>query len=319
LSKLLHGNTYVLKGRDDRGVVNTLYVLDPGRVKVLVAPDGSVYYELQGNDLAGVASDAQPIVLPAREIIHDRFNCVFHPLMGIPPLYAISGAVTQAQAIQASSTTFFAKGGRPAGVLIAPTKLDDASAARIKERIANFKTGEILIAELGMKYESIDANAADQQLIAQLGWTEEKVAAVYRMPISILNSSKQPPYANAEASQLQYKSQCLEPHLNSLAATLAAGLELPLYLTLEFDDTLLIWMDTATRTTAAKNAIVSGLSPNEVRATYYGVGPVKGGDLPFLQMQNQPIDVLADPPPPAPPPMPPPVPDPEPAPAEVPA
>jgi HK97 family phage portal protein len=319
LSKLLHGNTYVLKGRDDRGVVNTLYVLDPGRVKVLVAPDGSVYYELQGNDLAGVASDAQPIVLPAREIIHDRFNCVFHPLMGIPPLYAISGAVTQAQAIQASSTTFFAKGGRPAGVLIAPTKLDDASAARIKERIANFKTGEILIAELGMKYESIDANAADQQLIAQLGWTEEKVAAVYRMPISILNSSKQPPYANAEASQLQYKSQCLEPHLNSLAATLAAGLELPLYLTLEFDDTLLIWMDTATRTTAAKNAIVSGLSPNEVRATYYGVGPVKGGDLPFLQMQNQPIDVLADPPPPAPPPLPPPVPDPEPAPAEVPA
>jgi HK97 family phage portal protein len=320
LSKLLHGNTYVLKGRDARGVVNQLYVLDPGRVKVLVAPDGSVYYELQGNDLAGVAPE-QPTVLPAREIIHDRFNCVFHPLMGIPPLYAISGAVTQAQAIQASSTTFFAKGGRPAGVLVAPTKLDEASAARIKERIANFRTGEILIAELGMKYESVGGSAADSQLIAQLGWTEEKVAAVYRMPISILNSSKQPPYANAEASQLQYKAQCLEPHLTSLAATLGEGLELPLYLKLEFDDTLLIWMDTQTRTQAAQGAIVSGLAPNEVRDIYYGLGPVKGGESPYLQMQNQPLDVLADPPPPAPPPIPPPppVPEPEPDPAEVPA
>ena len=30
--KLVHGNTYVLKQRDQRGVVNALYVLDPLRV-----------------------------------------------------------------------------------------------------------------------------------------------------------------------------------------------------------------------------------------------------------------------------------------------
>src|SRR5262249_30625929 len=39
LSKLLHGNTYVLKQRDGRGVVTALYVLDALRVHVLVAPD----------------------------------------------------------------------------------------------------------------------------------------------------------------------------------------------------------------------------------------------------------------------------------------
>lgn len=301
LSKLLYGNAYILKGRDERGVVNQLYPLAPGRVRVLVAPDGSVYYELQGDDLAGVATDNPPTVIPAREIIHDRFNCVFHPLMGIPPLYAIAGAVTQAQAIQASSTSYFAKGGRPAGVLTAPTKLDPLSAARVKAEVEAFKMGSILVAEQGMKYEAVTTNsAADSQLIAQLGWTEEKVAAVFRMPISILNSSKQPPYANAEASQLQYKSQCLEPHLTAIAATLGYGLELPNYLKLEFDDTLLIWMDTATRTTAAKGAIVSGMSPNEVRATYYGLGPVPGGELPYLQQQNMPLSILAEAPDPAP-------------------
>jgi hypothetical protein len=41
-SKLIHGNTYVLKGRDNR-VVNSLHVLDPSLVTVLVAPDSSVF------------------------------------------------------------------------------------------------------------------------------------------------------------------------------------------------------------------------------------------------------------------------------------
>ena len=44
------GNTYVLKQRDERGVVVALYVLDPTKVTLLVAPDGAVYYQLQPSD-----------------------------------------------------------------------------------------------------------------------------------------------------------------------------------------------------------------------------------------------------------------------------
>ena len=95
ISKLLWGNTYVLKDRDERGVVTALYVLDPARVKPLVAPDGSVYYELQTNDLAGMPTTTAPLVVPAREIIHDRWNCAFHPLVGLSPLYACGGAAQQ--------------------------------------------------------------------------------------------------------------------------------------------------------------------------------------------------------------------------------
>ncbi len=292
ISKLLYGNTYVLKDRDERGVVRSLSVLDPARVIPMVAPDGSVYYELQANDLAGIPNDQPPIIVPARELIHDRWNCAYHPLVGISPLYALAGPVSQAQAIQSTSTTFFAKGGRPSGILIAPTKLDPLSAQRLKDQAANFKAGEILIAELGMKYESVSSTAADAQLIAQLGWTEEQVCKVFGMPISILNSGKQPPYANGEASQLQYKSQCLEPHLVSIATCAGDGLDLPTYLTLEFDDTLLIWMDTTTRVNAAKVAITAGMSPNEVRDTYFGLGPVEGGENPYLQQQNWPLAEL---------------------------
>ena len=85
LSKLNRGNTYALKERDERNVVVRLYVLDPDRVKPLVAPDGAVYYELKSDNLAGLTSDV--VVVPASEIIHDRMNCLFHPLVGLSPIF----------------------------------------------------------------------------------------------------------------------------------------------------------------------------------------------------------------------------------------
>src|SRR5262245_54598977 len=82
-SKLLFGNVYVLKDRDDRGVVNALYILDPTRITPLVAPDGSVYYQLPANDLAGLPTTTGDLAVPARELMHDRWNCAFHPLVGL--------------------------------------------------------------------------------------------------------------------------------------------------------------------------------------------------------------------------------------------
>jgi HK97 family phage portal protein len=293
LSKLLTGNTYVLLERDDRGVVNGMHVLRPEAVKILESPDGGVYYELQANTLAGLPSEGTPHVVSAREIAHDRWNCFGHALAGTTPLSALTGAIVQAKYIQDSGTGFFAKGGRPGGVLIAPTKMDPLSAARIKTDVANLKAGDILVAELGMKWEPSATSPVDAQVIQQLGWTEEKVAQVFGMPISILNSSKQPPYANAEASQLQYKQACLEPHLISIQNILNQALSLPSHLWVQFDVDLLIAMDTATRVAAVKDAISAGaMSPNEARKRL-NLPPVAGGEYPVLQQQNWPLPTLA--------------------------
>jgi phage portal protein BeeE len=77
ISKLLHGNTYVLKERDNRNVVVAIYILDPMRCRPMVAPDGSVFYNLSRDTLSGV-TDAQ-VAVPASEIIHDRWNTYVPP------------------------------------------------------------------------------------------------------------------------------------------------------------------------------------------------------------------------------------------------
>jgi HK97 family phage portal protein len=80
-SKLLHGNAYILKQRDNRGVVNKLRVLNPERVDPLVSEDGEVFYRLRQDRMTQMR-DAQ-IVLPATEIIHDVHVTPDHPLVGV--------------------------------------------------------------------------------------------------------------------------------------------------------------------------------------------------------------------------------------------
>jgi HK97 family phage portal protein len=293
-SKLLWGNTYVLKDRDQRGVVTTLYVLDPCRVKPLVSPDGAVYYELQTNDLAGIPTSEGTLVVPAKEIIHDRWNCAFHPLVGLSPLYACGGAAAQGLAMQSASTSFFSSGGRPSGMLIAPTEIDPETARRLSETWHNLGSGKTAIVGNGMKYEAVGASAEESQWIEQAGWTAKTIAGCFGVPISMVDSSQQPPYANNEASTLQYHSQCLQTHLTKIEDALDAGLELPAPYGTEFDLDDLIWMDTATKTKAAHDAISAGaMSPNEARLKYFGLGPVPGGDTPYLQAQYWPLADLA--------------------------
>ena len=296
-SKLLHGNTYVLKERDDRGLVIALYVLDPTQVQVLVAPDGSAWYSLQRSDLVGVPDGG--LAAPARDIIHDRWNCAFHPLVGLSPLYACGMAATEANYIQSSSTEFFSKGGRPSGLLVAPTEIHPDTAKRLSDTWHGLGPGKTAVVGYGMKYQDIGTTAVDAQLSEQLDATVATIAGCFGVPISYVDSSKQPPYANSEATQLQYQSQCLQVHMTALERCLDEGLELPQTAALtygtEFDIDALIWLDVTTKTKAANDAIGAGaMTPNEARFKYFGLGPVPGGDTPYLQQQMYSLAALAE-------------------------
>ena len=62
----------------------------------------------------------------------------------------------------------------------------------------------------------------------------------------------------------------------------------------EFDPDDLLRMDTATLVKASAEAIKGGgMSPNEARARYLELGPVAGGEAPYLQQQNFSLSALA--------------------------
>jgi HK97 family phage portal protein len=296
-SKLVHGNTYVLKQRDNRGIVTALYILDPTRTRPLVAPDGSVFYELRRDNLSGLQEEA-PIV-PASEIIHDKMDPLFHPLVGTSPLYACSLAALLGLNIQDQSQAFFAGGSKPGGVLTAPGSISADTAERLSEKWAtNFSgdnIGRIAVLGDGLKYEAMTVRATDAQLIEQLKWTAEDVARAFHVPPYMIGVGDPPNFNNIEALNQQYYSQCLQTLVEEFEAELDQGLELPKPYGTEFDVDDLLRMDTSTRVTAVQTAIRSGaVSPNEARKKWLDLPPVPGGDTPYMQEQDHSLQALAE-------------------------
>lgn len=299
-SKLIHGNAYILKQRDARGVVTALYVLDPTRVTPLIASDGGVYYQLQDDYLAQVPTGFPAV--PASEIIHDTMVCLHHPLVGVSPIYACGLAATQGLKIQESSAKFFENGSRPGGILTAPAHIADDTAARLKEHWDNNYTGansgKVAVLGDGLKYEQLAVNAVDAQLIEQLKMSAEQVCSAFHVPPWKIGVGTMPTYQNAEILNQIYYSDCLQSLIESAEAHLDEGMGLTTVqkktLGVEFDLDDLIRMDNASKVAAVEKAIGSGgMSPNEARRRWLDLAPVDGGDSPYMQQQNYSLSALA--------------------------
>lgn len=298
MSKLTRGNTYVLKERDARGVVVALYVLDPSRCRPLVTEDGAVYYQLDIDYLAGVTppDDGQQFIVPASEIIHDRMNCLFHPLVGTSPLFACALAARQGLAILNNSAEFFENGAEPGGILVAPGAISDETAKRLKERWeANYggvNRGRIAVLGDNLKYEPLMMKAVDAQLIDQLKMTSEIVCTVFHVPGYMVGVGTAPTYNNIEALSQNYYSQCLQSLIESFELCMDEGLALPPDFRTELDLDGLLRMDTATMIKTLTDGVGGGIvAPNEARQRL-NMRPVKGGSTPYLQQQNYSLAAL---------------------------
>ncbi len=301
-SKLVRGNAYALKERDNRGVVVGLYLMDPWRVTPLVADEGSVFYRLMSDNLAGIPDESGTTV-PASEIIHDRMNCLFHPLVGLSPLYACALSALQGLRIQEGSSRFFGNNSSPGGVLTAPANISDATAARLKEHWdANYtgaNAGKVAVLGDGLKFEPMRMSAVESQLIEQLKLTAERVCACFHVPASIVGFGSEPVYANGETPQDRYYNRCLRSHIEHFEACLDEGLGLDTskegvqYRTeMELDG--LLRLDSATQIASLKVAVDGAImAPNEARKVM-NLRPLDGGNTVYMQQQQYSLRALAE-------------------------
>ena len=310
-SKLVHGNTYVLKERDERSVVTDLYILDPCLTRPMVAADGSIWYSLATynvteNSLIGLIDQEETgsnnrgnIIVPASEIIHDINIALYHPLCGVSPISACGLAALQGIRIQQNSTRFFENSSRPSGVITAPGPMPDEKMQRLKAYWqANFtgaNAGNTAVLSDGMKYEQMSINPIDADLINQLKMSSEQVCSAFHVPGFMVGVGPAPSYNNIEALYQMYYSQCLQSHIEGIESSLDDGLSLTgpnQSKGTEFDLDSLLRMDTPTQYKTYGDGIRSGLvAPNEGRFKI-NLPPVEGGDTPYLQQQNYSLEAL---------------------------
>jgi len=318
VSKLLQGNAYILKERDDaRKIVTGLYVLDPRLVVPSVAPDGSIWYQINRDDLSKVQ---EAMTVPASEIIHDRMPALWHPLVGIPPLYACLYSGTLANQIQRHAVKMFDNRTLPGGILTLPGEITDEKLKDLKKRLEEGYSGEnlgkMMVLSKGMTYASVEMmTSRDAQVADQLKLTTEDIGRAFHYPLFKLGGPVPTLAGNVEALATTYYTDCLQTLIEKVEICLDEGLELPAGIGTELDLDNLMRMDTAALYEANNQAVGGGwLAPDEARykANYKSV---PGGASPMMQQQNYSLAALAkrdagkDPfgqakpePPPAPPP-----------------
>ncbi len=293
ISKLTTGNTYVLKRRAPDGKISSLHVLNPVLVQVLVSPSGDVFYQLNTDDVSGLTSS---VTVPASEIIHDRFNCLFHPLVGMSPIYASGLAALQGLTIQRHSENFFSNNALPSGIISVPGALEEEDAIALKksweEGYSGNNAGKIAILADKMEFKALAIPAQNAQLIEQLRWTAEVVCSTFHVPPYKIGLGQMPTYNNIQALNVEYYSQCLQTLIEAAEDCMDDGLGLGDSVGVEFDVANLLRMDGMTLATKLKEEVGAGIrAPNEARRTL-NLPSVDGGDTPYLQQQNFSLSAL---------------------------
>lgn len=293
-SKVQSGNTYVLKRRDMRGVVTKLYVLDPFRTRPMVADDGSVYYELNCDPLSELPDQ---VIVPASEIIHDRYNTLFHPLVGLSPLYAGMLAAAQGLNIQKQSAWFFKNQAKPSGYIMAPGHLSNEQAEQLKTlwntNYGGENSGKTAVLADKMEFKTIASNAVDSQLVEQLKWSAEVVCSTFAVPPFMIGIGTQPTHGNLDALLSQYYAMCIQQYIKALERCLDEGLGLGDNIGVDVDIHELIRMDGAARMKMVTDGIKGGVyTPNEGR-WFFDLPPIEGGDTVYLQEQDHALEALA--------------------------
>lgn len=312
ICKLTQGNTYVLKRRDARGVVTSLYILDPCRVMPMVGARGDVYYQLQTDPLNSLPADypADGLIVPASEIIHDRCMTVHHPLIGVPPLAAAYWPALKNMKIMRSATEFFANNAQPGGLLTAPAGMSDEDALKVQsywtENFTGAKSGRVAIIGADMKFTSFAMKSIDSQMVEQMRYSDEQICYPFGIPPYKIGIGQLPSGLGVDGINLMYYNDALQTHVQHMEELLDAGLNVSAPLTIDLDVDALLRMDEGKRTDVVVKRVGGGIeTPNEGRARF-NLPALTGGDTVYMQQQDYPLDqvMLNKIAPPAPPPAP---------------
>ena len=146
----------------------------------------------------------------------------------------------------------------------------------------------------GLKFESMQQNAVDSQLVEQLKHNDESICAAFGIPAFMVGIKDPPNYNNAELLDLQYYKQCLQSQIENIELILSEGLGLvSAGYRAEFDLTGLFRMDSQTQITVLALAVEKGILTHNEARRILGYPDLPGGDNLMAQQQMFTLEVLA--------------------------
>jgi HK97 family phage portal protein len=305
----LTGNGYALAVRNERFEVDELHLMDPMLSWPQIASTGDVFYRLAGNHVVNYRLGAQPLLVPARDVLHLRLHTARqrwpYPLVGESPLMAAMGDVLTQQAILGQQLGFYRNQARPSAVLSTDLVLDKDQVQNLRDRWNEqskaLRSGGTPILTAGLKVQPWAVAGKDQSIAEVLKATEEHIALVFRVPLQILGIGGAP-YGSTELLMQSWIALglgfCLH-HIESAYGNLFGLKGLPDEFA-QFNTKVLLRSAMKDRIDALARGVQTGIfSPNEAREEE-GLEKVEFGDEPRVQQQIVPLSAAGNIPAPAP-------------------
>ena len=268
---LVWGNGYAEIVRDkNSGRVQQLWPLDPSQVEPVRDENGELFYKY-----------GSVIFLPA-EILHIK-GLSFDGVKGYSVIAQAKNSIGLGMAVEEFGSTFFGQGGKPAGVISVPGKLNSEAIQNMRksweDMHATVKNAHrVAILQNGVTYQTIGTPPDDAQWIASRQFQLQEVARWFKIPASKIGAGAGT-YSSLEQDNLAFLQETLRPWLirweQEINFKLISSLD---QLYAEHNQDALLRGDTAGRSAFYASALSWGwLSRNDVRALE-NLPPFIGGD-----------------------------------------
>lgn len=282
---LLRGNAYAAILRDGRGRPIALIPVNPDRVWIYEAPDGSVFYQVSRTGKHDTAMlKSLPLMIAAEDMFHVRWLSIENSLYGASRIGLARDSIGLALSQQQLAGRLSANNTNLGGVLQTDKKLTPEAATRLSEDWKKRKSGvqnagDIAVLEQGLKWQALGMTAKDAEFITSREFSVEELGRIFRMPPHKLGVDSKGNGSTIEQLDQDYMNNTISSYLERWEAKISQSFGLAEQgLTVEFDITRFLRASLNTRYTSYRTGIVGMfLTPNEARRAE-GLKDIKGGD-----------------------------------------
>jgi HK97 family phage portal protein len=297
----LWGNGYALKEYQTSGQLTALIPMRPDRMTVARAKNGAIIYRYRDP-----AKQGQTVEYSEDQIFHLKgFGC--DGLEGMSPITYARHSLGNAISVEESVGHTFKNMVRPSGILTTDQILTKAQQDQYLRGLADDFSGTINAGKVmplmgGFKYQPIQMNPEDAQMLETRAFAIEEICRWFRIPPFMIGHSEKVTSwgSGIEQQMLAFQSLALRPYLVRIEQAVSKSLISPYErrtLKAEFNLEGLLRADSHGRAEFYGAMVDKGLmTRNEIREKE-NLPPLDGGDRLTIQINNTFLDLLGKTPP----------------------
>lgn len=301
---------WILEGKTDARLAqgetpSEIWPCDPKKVKHVVDKETGLIslWKLEYSDAQGIV---RTISYEPHEIIHFRHYNPYDKYRGLSPIRAAMLGISQDYKAAQYNEAFFDAGASPGGLLSTESQLTKEQADQIRYLWEDRHAGpgkrfRIAVLHSGMKFDPISESHKDMEFLEQRRWSREEILAVLKVPKMIVGLYEDINYATSQTAQRIFWENAVIPMLRNFEDTLIARIFAPLanenqFGVFDLSNVEALRDDLTSKSEIASRFFALGYPINTINERLeLGFPPVEGGDVGYIPMGLQPLDLALDP------------------------